>query len=71
MCTPGLGGSTTIKSGFASKFLTTLATSPAINSQLSSPFNLAFWLAATTASSINSIQVLSIPCDNFLSNFRA
>ena len=57
LCIPGLGGSTIIKSGLTSKLLTVSLTSPAINSQLSKPFNLAFSLAATTASSIISIPV--------------
>ena len=44
-----------IKLGLSFKFLTIFATSPAINSQLVNPFNLAFSFAATTASSIISI----------------
>src|SRR5699024_7111182 len=55
LCTPGLGGSTIINSVLSFKFLSVFATSPAINSQLVNPFNLAFSFAATTASSIISI----------------
>ncbi len=56
-CTPGLGGSNIIISGFCFRSFITFATSPAINSQLSNPFNFAFSLAALTASSINSTPI--------------
>lgn len=48
---PSLGGSSTIKSGLSSNSSTTFNTSPAINSQLSNPFNSALTFAASTASS--------------------
>ena len=41
-------------SGLTLTFLIVSATSPAINSQLSKPFSLAFSFAASTASSISS-----------------
>ena len=54
-CTPGLGGSRIMVSGFSFRFPMTFATSPAIKVQFSRLFSFAFSFAASTASSISSM----------------
>ena len=56
-CTPLLGGSRIIRSGFSFTSVMTFATSPAMKVQLFRPFSFAFSLAAATASSISSIPI--------------
>ncbi|CDD48041.1 unknown [Firmicutes bacterium CAG:534] len=56
-CTPSLGGSRMIMSGFSSISSRTFKTSPAINSQLCKPFSSALTLAASTASSTISTPI--------------